>query len=264
MRKLKLVMVLLVLMLSAGLTAIEAIAQTSELKLQSKQNEFTGEYTAGNTKLFVELRASADDSTISRIQNYNKQTLVESIREKEVVTVKINDVTITYYMNAKNPEKSRASELSDADAQKLKKFSLSEESAYVRKLIAELIKQKAGTEVGQLKGFVTIAMILGDGPGAPEELQSKANCSSPKLIQMYASYRSQSQTKVQHSNVANKTSSVVNDCQGCCGAGCWGCTGCYTNACDAHDNCVVIWGYTHPNCNGLLALAIASMYYQCF
>ena len=106
-------------------------------------------------------------------------------------------------------------------------------------------------------------MILGDGPGAPEELQSKANCSSPKLVQMYASYRSQSQTKVQQSSVANKTNSVVNGCQGCCGPGCWGCTGCWTNACNIHDSCVMVWGYTHSTCNALLAVAIASMHYEC-
>ncbi len=259
----KLAMFLLMLTLLAGLNVIEAAAQTSELKLQSKQNGFTGEHTSGNTKLFVKYQAVTADSTISRIQNSNKQTLVESIREKDVITVKINDVTITYYMDAKNPEKSKASELSDADTQKLRKFSLSEESASVRKLIAELIRQKAGTEVGQLKGFVTIAMILGDGPGAPEELQSNANCKSPKLIQMYASYRPQSQPKVQPSNVANKTSAVVGGCQGCCGPSCWGCTGCWTGACDAHDTCVEIWGYTSSNCMGLLAVAVASMHYQC-
>lgn len=106
-------------------------------------------------------------------------------------------------------------------------------------------------------------MVLGDGPGAPEELQSKANCSSPKLVQMYASYHSQSQPKVQQSNAANKTNSVVNGCQGCCGPGCWGCTGCWTNACDAHDTCVVIWGYTSSTCMALLAVAIASMHYEC-
>jgi len=89
----------------AGLNVIEAAAQTSELKLQSKQNGFTGEHISGNKKLFVKFQASAADSTISRIQNSNKQTLVESIREKDVVTVKINDVTITYYMDAKTLRK---------------------------------------------------------------------------------------------------------------------------------------------------------------
>ena len=53
----------------------------------------------------MKFQASAADSTISRIQNSNKQTLVESIREKDVVTVKINDVTITYYMDAKTLRK---------------------------------------------------------------------------------------------------------------------------------------------------------------
>jgi hypothetical protein len=88
MRKLKLAMFLLVLTFLAGLNVIEAAAQTSELKLQSKQNGFTGEHISGNTKLFVEFQVLAADSTISRIQNSNKQTLVESIRGKDVLNSK--------------------------------------------------------------------------------------------------------------------------------------------------------------------------------
>ena len=47
-------------------------------------------------------------------------------------------------------------------------------------------------------------------------------------------------------------------CLGCCGPSCWGCTGCYTNACLAHDLCVMIHGYTAPQCNRLLFLAALS------
>jgi hypothetical protein len=47
-------------------------------------------------------------------------------------------------------------------------------------------------------------------------------------------------------------------CLGCCGPSCWGCTGCYTSACLAHDVCVMTLGYTNPQCNRLLALAALS------
>jgi hypothetical protein len=47
-------------------------------------------------------------------------------------------------------------------------------------------------------------------------------------------------------------------CLGCCGPSCWGCTGCYTNACLAHDLCVMMQGYTAPKCNRLLFLAALS------
>lgn len=254
MAKLKLMPLLSILVLLTVVNAIETAAQTSELKLQSAQNGFTGEYTSGNTKLFVEYQAPTTDSSVSRIQNSDRQTLAETIRDKDTVTVKITDVTIAYYIGKGNLDNVRSPELSEAETQKLEAFSLSEQSAHIRKLIVELIKQKASADSVQLKGFVVIAMFLGDGPGAPEELQSKTNCNSPKLVQMYASYRPQNQLyrKVKHSNVANKTNTAVDQCHGCCGPGCWGCTGCYTSACAAHDTCVAERGYFHDYCMYLL------------
>jgi hypothetical protein len=177
-----------------------------------------------------------------------------------IVTVKITDVTVTFRLDKENPENSKASELSKADIAKLKKFSLSEESAPIRKLIAELIKQKANAEVGQLKGFVAIVMVIGDGPGTPENLQSKTNCNSPKLIQMLASYREQSQPKVVKSNLANNENSTANSCY-CCGLGC-ACI-CWTPQCVVHDVCVEQNGYTSSRCNRALAEAVASIYYYC-
>jgi len=47
-------------------------------------------------------------------------------------------------------------------------------------------------------------------------------------------------------------------CLGCCGPSCWGCSGCYTRACLAHDLCVSFYGYTSPRCMGLLYLAALS------
>jgi hypothetical protein len=47
-------------------------------------------------------------------------------------------------------------------------------------------------------------------------------------------------------------------CMGCCGPSCWGCTGCYTSACLAHDLCVMTFGYTSSQCNRLLVLAALS------
>lgn len=101
MRKLKFATFLLVLMLLAGLNAIEVAAQTSELKLQSKRNGFTGEHISGNAKVFVEFQAPATDSTVSRIQNSNKQTIVEAVRDKDVVRVKVKDVTLAFYLDKK-------------------------------------------------------------------------------------------------------------------------------------------------------------------
>ena len=37
-------------------------------------------------------------------------------------------------------------------------------------------------------------------------------------------------------------SGLDKDCTGCCGPACWGCTGCYTEECGAHDRCVKDFG----------------------
>lgn len=48
------------------------------------------------------------------------------------------------------------------------------------------------------------------------------------------------------------------DCNGCCGGGCSTCTGVYTNACLAHDNCVSANGYFAMSCNRIFPAAVAS------
>lgn len=264
MMKLKLMMLLSVLMLLVGLNTTDSIAQVSELKLQTRQNGFSGVFTTEeNKKLLVEYQSSTSDSFISRIQTSDGQTLAEAVRDKDVITVTVKDVSLNFYLD-KEKRKQRP-ETSEEDKQKLKKYKLSKEFAPVRKLIAELIRQYAGSEKEQLKGFVIMSMVLGDGPGAPDASQAKANCSSPKLVQMYASYRQQSQPKITNKLIAGKSvSSNLDQCFGCCGAACWGCTGCWTGACAAHDECVRRHDdYFASECMALLDDAIASMILEC-
>jgi hypothetical protein len=47
-------------------------------------------------------------------------------------------------------------------------------------------------------------------------------------------------------------------CLGCCGPSCWGCTGCYTQACLAHDLCAGFYGHASSRCLRLLYLAALS------
>lgn len=263
MRKVTLRLLLFVLMMLT-VNSFESAAQVVELKLQSTPDGFFGEYKEEGTTLFTELYTS-NDYSVSRIQTSDKQTIVESVRDKNIVTVKISDTTLTFYIDQEALEGKKTTSLSESDEQNLEGFSTSKKSAPVRRLIAELIKQRATNEAERLKGFVVIAMVLGDGPGAPDNLQAKANCKSPKLVQMYASYRPQNQPKAMQSKLAqrNNNSTVNNLCYGCCGPGCWGCTGCYTAACAEHDYCVERYGYTSRTCLYYLSRAIASMYWQC-
>jgi len=50
-----------------------------------------------------------------------------------------------------------------------------------------------------------------------------------------------------------------DDCFGCCGPACWGCSGCYTPACGIHDACVRLRSHWDRTCQRLLPLAAASM-----
>lgn len=240
----------------------QAAAQTSELKIQSQQNGFSGEYVSGSAKLFVEYQVLAKDSNISRIKNSENKTLIECIRNKDIVTVSIVDVKLTFYIDKQSIESNKSVELSEADKLKLEEFRVSEDSAFIRRLIAELIQQSKTVQIDRLKGFAIASMVLGDGPGVPESFEAKANCKSPKLVQMYASFKQGEKPNTTKSAAGNlKSATNVDGCMGCCGAGCSGCTGCYTGACYRHDHCVDLYG--HVACLGLLPSAVASIINEC-
>jgi hypothetical protein len=254
--KLRSMILLQVLVSMTILFVTETTAQTSGLKLQNTTDGYSGEFVTGSTKVMLEHRVTGADSFTSRIEDSEKRTIVECIRTKDAITVTIKEVHFIFFTDKSAREKNPPI-LSETDQTKFATFVKSEESAVIRRLITELITQKV---VG-LKGFVAIAMVLGDGPGMPENLQSNANCKSPKLVQMYASFTSKDQTSIKSLAGSNAIPgrTVTNDCNGCCGVGCIGCTGCYTSACLAHDNCVAAYGYINPICFGLLADAVASL-----
>jgi len=162
---------LLSMLIFTYLSVINAGAQT--LSSENTQNGFTGEYGTGTSKLLVEFQVLAQDSTVSRVKDSGGKTFVESTRQGNVITVKIKDVIQTIQMDQSQPENGSVSELSESDLQKLETFRLSPESENVRKLIIELIKQKGNTHKEQLKGFMVMAVVMGDGPGGG--LQANSN-----------------------------------------------------------------------------------------
>lgn len=253
-------------MSALGVNATNSMAQDTKLKLNSIPNGFSGEYQSGDARLLVESHSPAPDYTLSRIKTPEKRILAETIRNKEVVTVTLSDVTLTFHLDKESRAEKKSARLSTLDEEKLERFGLSEESAAVRKLIAELIVRRADVDPASIKGFIVIAMVLGDGPGTKDIAQAKANCDAPRLVQMYASYRSDTRPSNEplrnHKFVtASSTGSPVVNCMGCCGPSCWGCDGCYTAACWQHDSCVGQHGQW--SCKHLLAEAIASMYFLC-
>lgn len=234
--------------------AVWVSAQGQTLTLQNTQNGFTGEYGTGSAKISAEYQVIAADSTISRIKDSANKTIAESVRDKDVVRVKIQDVILTINMDNQNVDNSTSSELSESDRKKIETFRLSAESGNVRKLIIELMKQKVGAEKAQIKGFIVIATLIGDGPGTPAGTQAKSNHTGPKPMWLHTGLEGYSSAK---SNKISNFNSKIQACY-CCGVGCE--CFCYTGACVAHDVCVDKHGYTSFRCHGYLIMAIASIY----
>lgn len=254
----KITKVLLGCLILIVLIAGQVIGQVGEVNLKPVLDGFNGEYLTGNQKLIIEYRVSNSKLSVSRILNSSGQTIVEAVQVPGSVTVRVTHVTFTIYMNQTDPGNKNDSDLSEGDRRKLEQFSRSDASRVVREVLASIIRQKAPNGKDQLFGFLTIAMLLGDGPGAPDVQQSKVRCSPPKLI--FASYIMPSPQTAVFPTVGK---SRMDDCHGCCGPGCWGCTGCYTTACAAHDTCVGIYGAYHETCIILFVAAVSSMCSEC-
>ncbi len=67
---------------------------------------------------------------------------------------------------------------------------------------------------------------------------------------------------VEYQNAEVVAQTRAEECSGCCGPGCWGCTGVYSDECLAHDNCVGVKG--PGRCHHLLPAAIWSIWSYLF
>jgi hypothetical protein len=154
----------LAVLVATFLTGIQTRAQISPFKMDVNPDGFSGEYSSQDLQLFVEFRSSSADSSVSRIKNSDGKVIAESLLVNKIVTIKIEDVVLTFNLNRGEPDPSRVSSLSDSDTKKLEAFLGSERSAPIRILLAELFKQKDRLAPRALQGFLAIAMVLGDGP----------------------------------------------------------------------------------------------------
>lgn len=113
--------------------------------------------------------------------------------------------------------------ITQAQADAIAAFGKSQEAKVLRKLHQSLILETATADRHYVVALSALVMVADSGAGAPAQ--------------------------------------AANDCFGCCGPGCWGCTGCYTDACRAHDQCVADHG--HLRCLGGLIPAIGSLISEC-
>jgi hypothetical protein len=139
--------------------------------------------------------------------------------------------------------------LPNSDSNALSSFSVTEDAALVRGLLYNLSLYRTENNQKLLVGFAVIALLLGEGP--PEV----ASVAVPKMKGQVTAVAQ----KVSYLKCSTKNSAAFGACHGCCGPGCWGCSGCYTAACLAHDNCVNENGYFTSASDALAVIAAASM-----
>ncbi len=242
------------------LTATTSKAQNSSLRIQTTLHGFSGLFTTeDNRQIFFEFRLQSPKSFSSRIETLAGQLLAETVLNNDVVTVTLKDVNLPVYLDP--TRRKQRPPLSMEDRQRLRDYQQSDQFVPVRQLITELILREQISRQ-QLKGFVAISMILGDRSGPPNSSQAKRVCPMPNATQALAFGGPTKEAKAV--GAKNHQKATVDQCYGCCGFACWGCGGCFTGACAAHDQCVTNHqNHFHPECMSLLDDAIASMILEC-
>lgn len=115
-----------------------------------------------------------------------------------------------------------SSPITEEQAAELEAFAKTEDATGLRKMLRALSVETASESSNYLVALTAMAMVIGNGDGG---VAAQAD----------------------------------DDCFGCCGPGCWGCTGCYTNKCAQHDQCVKDHGHFHFRCLAKLIPAIFSL-----
>lgn len=247
----------------------------SSIRVNKTSDGFTGTYRDDQNTLLFSAKKPSKDKATSKIQRADGMTLIEVTRDDKNFVFKFQGGTLkidTQTQALVNP--------TNEDLQALEKFVKSSDATLVRKCIAALIKEKAELKKHSITplSFILVGMLLGDEP-VVSTLRSDEKPLNSLIWQSVAysppkSITAKSNTKTVTTNslskatkTDNKTGTVTvsqpqdgfggNECNGCCGGGCWSCSGYYTYECLAHDNCVTSMG--HPACVGIFPAAAASL-----
>lgn len=210
-----------------------------------KSDGFVATITVESTRYTLEAQQESPTSWVCSIVDNSGKLLMSSHRNGKSLVVSFAKVSVVFDLESKLP-------LSESDRAHVSSFAASTDARIVRSLISNLFRNRTDDIQPYLTGFSIMAMVVGDGPGA----QSLKRNSLQK-----DSFFGVEAVELARVNfcVAPDRNSKDDECLGCCGPACWGCTGCYTVACLAHDVCVGVYGATHPQCMALLVVAIASM-----
>lgn len=145
------------LIASTGTLANVRAQQTKEpqrLILVSAEDGFNGTFNVGGKTYSIENRVSKS-SHLTKIVEPGGRVIVESSQEGAIISVALPSGKLIINSAAPGP-------FSPAETNSLKAFAQSADCEVVKKIVAEVFKQRAGEMRPFLDGFRVIAMFLGE------------------------------------------------------------------------------------------------------
>lgn len=218
------------------------MSNAGQLRLTAKPDGVAGTYTVAGKAYPFESTFLSKRAMRARILRPDNSVLVECLREGDDMTVSLPTGSLVIELVKQSP-------FSESESKALSSFLVTEDAAIVRGLLYNLSLHRKDGNQKLLVGFAVMAMFLGEGR------TEGVSASSPKAGRRLAA----ASQKVSYLESTAAAPALSGECHGCCGPGCWGCSGCYTEACRLHDNCTNENGYLTSACDALLVVAVASM-----
>lgn len=174
---------------------------------------------------FFDDAQGAPESFTASVESAKGGTFAEGTFERDHFWLRLGAVEID-----------SSSPITQQQADLIAAFAASDDATQLRKAVQAFFLEAPG-DARYLLALTAMVMVVDAGAGAGLEAQA-----APGGLAAAA---------------------AGDDCFGCCGPGCWGCTGCYTKACEVHDQCVKDHGHLDLRCLIGLIPAILSLIAEC-
>ncbi len=253
-------------------------AQDTSFTLQRTESGFYGTYAVGGVEYLYNTNRQQQLHE-SYIQKSHRRNIASCVLYKDRLTITLGGVAIEFNMSDQT-----MSPLSEAELASLRAFSTGADAAIAREVIRQIVSSEENLSNLSQFGFIVLGMLLGDEslearnvprstPNRPVNKEPLSQLIKVKLAHAFensprkAELLRKCKQQTVAANVKGRGRSALKvtprgPCHGCCGSGCWGCTGIYTPACHVHDNCVAQYGYWDPRCLALLVAALHSFHQQ--
>lgn len=134
---------------------------SEELNLNFRSNGFYGTYKLLDKEYSFETSHPSDEFFLTRILQPDGSILAECLRNNNIVTVRLPQVSISFDILKRSP-----TQRSEETKTKILDFMISDDAKVIRKLFSSLVREKERIMKSHLKGFTTIVMVVGDDPGS--------------------------------------------------------------------------------------------------